>query len=54
MSLADLVHIPVAGRLTEEAAYKLGEGRPNVERWLNELLSRESWQKVKVIFKHLV
>lgn len=54
LTLADLVSVPVSGRLIEELNLPLTEGRPNVERWLNELLSRDSWQKVKEIFKHRV
>ncbi|KAF5350537.1 hypothetical protein D9756_008511 [Leucocoprinus leucothites] len=52
LTLADIVHIPVASRLVEEAGVDLGEGRPNVQRWLNELTNRESWQKVKPIFRN--
>ncbi|KAF5350540.1 hypothetical protein D9756_008514 [Leucocoprinus leucothites] len=52
LTLADIVHIPVASRLVEEADVDLGGGRPNVQRWLNELVSRESWQKVKPIFRN--
>ncbi|KAF5344199.1 hypothetical protein D9756_011331 [Leucocoprinus leucothites] len=39
LTIADLVHIPVSSRLLEEVGVKLGEGRPNVQRWLDELLS---------------
>ena len=54
LTLADLASVPVSDRLINEAKLSLTEGRPNVERWLNELLSRDSWQKVKSIFKHRV
>ncbi|KAJ3556538.1 hypothetical protein NP233_g11954 [Leucocoprinus birnbaumii] len=47
LTIADLVHIPVGSRLLEEVGVKLGEGRPNVQRWLTELISRESWQKIR-------
>ncbi|KAJ3563254.1 hypothetical protein NP233_g9055 [Leucocoprinus birnbaumii] len=54
LTLADIVHIPVGSRLIEEAKVDLGEGRPNVKRWFDEIIKRESWQKVKPIYMNRI
>ncbi|KAJ3563252.1 hypothetical protein NP233_g9059 [Leucocoprinus birnbaumii] len=54
LTLADIGHIPIMGRLVEEVRLELGAGRPNVQRWIDELLSRESWRVVKQKYIGLV
>lgn len=45
-TLADLAHAPLAGVLFD-AGVNFGEGRPNVNRWLTELLARDSWKSIQ-------
>ncbi|KXN80713.1 Glutathione S-transferase F12 [Leucoagaricus sp. SymC.cos] len=50
LTIADIIHIPVAARLVQEVGLNIGEGRPNVYRWVSEIIARESWAKAKEIF----
>ncbi|KAF5350541.1 hypothetical protein D9756_008515 [Leucocoprinus leucothites] len=45
LTLADIVHIPAVSRLVEEVKLDLGEGRPNVQRWLNEIINEKRGRK---------
>jgi len=46
LTLADFYHLPI-GTLLPLCGVSITHGRPNVERWFNEISSRPSWQKVK-------
>ncbi|XP_006463647.1 hypothetical protein AGABI2DRAFT_225513 [Agaricus bisporus var. bisporus H97] len=46
-SLADIYHLPATIDLSERAKINIIEGRPNVERWIRDVMDRDSWRKVK-------
>ncbi|KAK7031002.1 hypothetical protein VNI00_010236 [Paramarasmius palmivorus] len=47
LTLADLFHLPSAGRITQAGSNIVSTKGPNVARRWNEISSRESWKQVQ-------